>query len=298
MKKNPVTLIAGGCLILLFTLLLFCFQVRQGEVAVVTTFGRPTRTYEPGGPYFKWPTPIQKDHHFDQRIQNYEGKFEETLTSDAYPLLMMTYLGWRISDPAQFFPRFAGGQIAKAEENLESLVRDAKNAVVGQHPFAHFISTDQTELKLTQIESEILRRIQTQAKANNYGIEIKFVGIKRLGLPDSVTEAVFSQMQSERQVKTSSIENEGTAQASRIRSDATTISARLLTEADTEASRILGLGELEAAKSFAVFEQNPELASLLLKLSALEASLKEKTTLILDQRTPPLDLLQLQPGKK
>ena len=106
MKKNPVTLIAGGCLILLFGLLLFCFQVRQGEVAVVTTFGRPTRTYEPGGPYFKWPTPIQKDHHFDQRIQNYEGKFEETLTSDAYPLLMMTYLGWRINDPAQFFPRF------------------------------------------------------------------------------------------------------------------------------------------------------------------------------------------------
>jgi hypothetical protein len=40
-----------------------------------------------------------------------------------------------------------------------------------------------------------------------------------------------------------------------------------------------------------VFQQNPELATLILKLQALELMLKEKTTLILDQNTPPLDLL-------
>ena len=53
-----------------------------------------------------------------------------------------------------------------------------------------------------------------------------------------------------------------------------------------------GLGEREAAKSFEVFQQNPELANFLLKLTGLEAFLKERTTLILDQGTPPLDLLK------
>ncbi len=39
-------------------LYLFTFQVRETQIVVVTTFGKPTRTlYEPGI-YFKWPRPI------------------------------------------------------------------------------------------------------------------------------------------------------------------------------------------------------------------------------------------------
>ena len=49
MKRNPLTLIIGLLLILIFGLLLFVFQVRKSEVAVVTTFGKPTRPItEPG----------------------------------------------------------------------------------------------------------------------------------------------------------------------------------------------------------------------------------------------------------
>lgn len=43
MKRNPLTLVIGLVLILIFGLLLFTFQVRTTEVAVVTTFGKPTR---------------------------------------------------------------------------------------------------------------------------------------------------------------------------------------------------------------------------------------------------------------
>ena len=52
------------------------------------------------------------------------------------------------------------------------------------------------------------------------------------------------------------------------------------------------IGEKEAAKHYAVFEQNPELANFLLKLNGLELFLKDRTTLILDQGTPPIDLLR------
>ena len=43
MKRNTLTLVIGAVLILIFALLLFTFQVRKSEVAVVTTFGKPTR---------------------------------------------------------------------------------------------------------------------------------------------------------------------------------------------------------------------------------------------------------------
>ncbi len=50
MKRNLLTLITGAVLVVIFTLLLLVFQVRQSEVAVVTRFGRPDRTKaEPRG---------------------------------------------------------------------------------------------------------------------------------------------------------------------------------------------------------------------------------------------------------
>ena len=297
MKKSPITFAIGAVLMIIFVLLTFVFQVRKSEVAVVTTFGKVTDKKTEPGPYLKWPWPIQKVHKLDQRIQNFEGKFEETLTPDGYNLLAMVYVGWKISDPAQFFPKFANGSIPEAEKALEGLVRSAKNEIIGQHPFAHFISTNEKELKFTEIENEMLQKVQAQVRANNYGIEIKFLGIKKLGLPESVTQAVFDRMRSERTVLVSAIQFGGEEQAIKIRSSADRESARLLADADAEATRIRGAGEAAAAKSFAVFAQNPELANLILKLNALELSVREKTTLILDQGTPPFDLLNASPRK-
>ena len=57
MKRNPVTIFIGGFLLLIFILLLFLFQVRTTEVAVVTTFGKVSHTAE-AGPHFRWPWPV------------------------------------------------------------------------------------------------------------------------------------------------------------------------------------------------------------------------------------------------
>jgi len=290
MKRNTLILIVGALLLAMFVLLLFVFQVRTTEVAVVTTFGRATRPITEPGAYFKWPWPIQKVQKFDKRIHNFESKFEQVLTPDGYNLLIMVYAGWTISQPDVFFPRF-NGSIRQAEENLEGIIRNAYAGVVGQHPLSHFISTDEKELKFTVVEQEILDRIQRDAKASGYGIEIKFLGIKKLGLPESVTQLVFERMQSERELQETKIKAEGQNAADVIRSGANLESAKILAKADAEATRIRGQGELEAAKAWQVFQKNPELASFLLQINALEQFLKERTTLILDQTTPPLQLL-------
>ncbi|MDB6029527.1 MAG: hypothetical protein JWM68_5750 [Verrucomicrobiales bacterium] len=299
MKRNPLTILIGAVLLVIFASLLFCYQVRQSEFVVVTTFGKPTGELLPPGLHVKLPWPIQKTHPLDRRIQNFDEKFEETPTSDGFYLMVMTYVGWRINDPAAFFPKFARDSgdseatIHEAEKTLEALVRSAKKEIVGTHPFSDFISTDETKLKFGEIEAEILKKVQERVAANSYGLEIKFLGIKKLGLPESVTQNVFDRMQSERQVLVSKIQFEGEEQAIKIKSAADRESAKLLADAEGEATRIRGQGEAEAAKSFAVFQQSPELANLILKLNALELTLKDKSTLILDQSTPPFDLLRV-----
>jgi len=294
-KRNPLAMVIGGVLLVVFGLLLFMYQVRVTEVAVVTTFGKPTREVIDPGAYFKWPWPFQKVHTFDKRIHNFEGQFETVLTSDHYNLLIMVYAGWRIEDPMVFFPRFRDGSTTEAEKSLEGLVRNAYSGVVGSHPFSHFISTDPNELKFVDIEAEILERVRKDAASSGYGIEVAFLGIKRLGLPESVTEAVFKRMESERQVLIDEIKYDGEQQASAIRTAANLESARLVTEAEAEATSLISLGQAEAAKYFKVFERNPELANFLLKLAGLEAFLKDKTTLVLDPNTSPLELLLTQP---
>src|SRR6185369_10163702 len=108
MKRNPVLIIIGVVLLGILALLLFVFQVRQSEVAVVTTFGKPTRPITEPGAHFKLPWPIQKVYKFDQRVQNFEDALTEGITSDSFNLLTSVYVGWRITQVTDYFPKFAG----------------------------------------------------------------------------------------------------------------------------------------------------------------------------------------------
>jgi membrane protease subunit HflC len=292
MKRNPLILGIGVLLILIVGLLLFVFQVRKSEVVVVTTFGKPTRDLSEPGPHLKWPWPIESVHRFDQRVQNFEDKFTEGLTQDSFNILASVFVGWKITDPKAFFPKFAGTPepIAEAEKVMDRMLSNAKAAVIGKHPLSDFLSTSAEGNKFADIEKEILGVIQSQVHANNYGLEIEFLGIKRLGLPENVTASVFERMQAERKRLADKSQSEGEAEAQTIRSDAEHKAAVVLADAGAQATAIRGKGEAEAAKSLSVFQQNPELASFIFRLSALEDALKDRSTLIFDQHTPPFDL--------
>ena len=294
MKLNPLSLVIGLLLIIVFGLLLFTFQVRTTEVAVVTTFGNPTRPITEPNLYFKWPWPIQKVWWFDRRVQNFEDQLTQGLTQDSFNLLTSVYVGWKVSDPTAFFPRFAGSAnpIATAESLLDQWLGNTKTAIVGKHPLSDFISTTDNGASFVAIEKEILASIQAQLRTNNLGLEIQFLGIKRLQLPESVTQSVFERMTSERKVLADRFQYEGEAEAQRIRSGAERKAAEVLANAEGQATEIKGQGEAQAAKSLAVFQQNPELASFIFRLSALEGSLKERSVLIFDQHTPPFDLFR------
>jgi modulator of FtsH protease HflC len=292
MKRNIITFIIGAVLVVIFILLLFVFQVRQTEVAVVTTFGNPARAIDKPGAYLKWPWPIQKVYKFDNRIQNFQDKFSENLTADSINLLTSVYVGWRISDAEQFLREFPGGSVTSAQTMIESMLRSAKSAAVGKHPLSDFVNADPKQLKFDEIENEIEDAVQGELETNNCGIKIEFLGIEKLGLPESVTEAVFARMKSERQVLISRAQNEGKKEATIIRANADRQASDTLADANADATRIKGEGVAEAAKTLPIFQENPDLAVFLLRIDALQQSLNSKSILIFDQRTPPFDLFR------
>ena len=156
MKKNLLTIVIASVLVVIFALLLFTFQVRQSEVAVLTTFGKPAaNNLDQPNLYFKWPWPIQQVYRFDQRVQNFEDKYSENLTADNTMLLTSVYVGWKISDAKEFFPKFAGGSVEAAQRQLETMLRSAKAAVIGKHNLSDFVNADPKQLKLEAIEDAL-----------------------------------------------------------------------------------------------------------------------------------------------
>ena len=297
MKKNLITVIIAAVLVVIFALLLFTFQVRQSEVAVLTTFGKPAaNNIDQPSLYFKWPWPIQQVYRFDQRVQNFEDKFSENLTADSTLLQVSVYVGWRISDAKEFFPKFAGGSVAAAQRQLESMLRSAKSAVIGKHNLSDFVNSDQSQLKFEAIENEIKASVQNELAAQNYGISIEFLGIKKLGLPENVTQTVFDRMKSERQKLINEAQFKGEAEATKIKSAAERQAADVIANAQAAATRIEGEGVAEAAKTLSVFQQNPELAIFQLKLEALKSSMNQKSTLFFDETKPPFDIFRNLPG--
>jgi membrane protease subunit HflC len=228
-------------------------------------------------------------YKFDGRIQNFQDKLGETITHDNNELILTIYAGWKISDASEFYPKFLGS-VPYAQTALEGMLRNAKIAVVSTNNLSAFVNPDPAQLHFDQMEQQIQDIVQSELSTNQYGIELEFVGFKKIELPQSVTQSVFDRMRKERQVLINREQFDGIKEASFIKSTADRQAAETIANANAIAVHIQGEGEAAAAKVLPVFEQNPALANYLLKLDALQQALDRQTTLIFDERTPPFDL--------
>jgi len=285
---------------MIFISALVVFEVKQTEDAVVMTFGKPrmetvdkatrVKVYKPGL-HYKWPYPIETVWTHDNRLQCYELKkaqIEQCQTKDEYQVIVSTYVLWKVGDPGTFLK--AVNSTAEAENKLDDVVRNARSNVMGQHNLTELINIDSSKVKIQEIEAEILKGVEGIAM-DKYGIRVTMVGFKHLGFPEQVTNKVFDRMRAERGRKSDKYLAEGKRDAQRIRSETDLQASSKLVQAEAEAKRIRAEGDRAAAEYYAVFSKNPELAAFLRKLESLRQTISEKTTLILDTRTPPYDLL-------
>ena len=288
--KHWPTMLLGIAVAAILLTAVCSFQLNETESAVVTTFGRPAQITEPGL-HFRWPFPFQKISRFDHRVRCYEGssgKLEETMTGDGHNLLVGIYVNYRIGDVVKFFVTFE--DVTRAEDQLNSLMRGAKNSAFGLYRFNQIVNTDPKEMRLGEIQDRIKNDLVRLTK--DYGIEILSVGINTINVPKTVSEKVFSRMIAERKRVADKYIAEGESEASKIRISADSAKVVKLADAEAQAKEIRARGDAEAAKYYAVFKQNPDLAEFLRKLDSLREIMKGRTTLVVDTNTAPFDLLK------
>jgi len=270
------------------------FQVNETQVALLTTFGKATTEDEITKPgwHFQWPWPVQKVYKFDARMNVLEAEMEETTTSGHIPIIVNTYLVWKIAEPLKFANSV--GTTEDAEKKLLSLISDSQNSAIGRHSFSEFVNSDPDKIKLPQIEQEIFSNLSAPAR-DEYGIEVCTFGIKRLKINESATEKVFERMKSDRDRITQNITSQGESEATKIRSDADSKKAELLAAAQARAKAIRGEGDAEAAKHYKALEDDPELAMFLREMEALKKMLAERTTIVFSADSDIFKYLKKKP---
>jgi len=129
--KNVAIAIFIAFIVITLSLYLVSFQVRDTESCLVTTFGKATRQLVDSGVHFKWPFPIQQVHKFDSRMRVFAPQVEETSTAGGEPIIVNTYVVWKIAQPLEFFN--AVKTVRKAEDKLlRSRIGNTQNSVIGR----------------------------------------------------------------------------------------------------------------------------------------------------------------------
>lgn len=298
MKKQVFTVIIAVVVAVILVLYLFSFQVRETEIAIVTTFGKPTSVKRAPGLYWKWPWPVQQIEQYDGRIHIFGDRLEETLTRDKKNILITACVGWQIGDvkqagkgrdPALVF-RESIGTMKSAEEKLKSVVGDRKSEVVGRYVLDQFVNVDKDKMKFAEIEETMLSEIVDFVHAE-YGIDVVLFRINRLEFPANAVEAVQTRMKEERNREVEKFIARGEAEANEIRSGADRQKAQILALAKREAERIRGEGEKKVAEYSEIFNRYPDLANWLRTVRAMEEICKTRTTVVLDSKNSFVEAL-------
>ena len=324
-RRNILTLATGAIIVVILVLYTIAYVVGEGQVGVLTTFGKVVRVVDQPGLYWKAPWPIQSVAKLDARLHTDRDRHEETKTADGELVVVLSYYNWRIADPQLFYTtiykRDREETLREVRTRLGGIVRDAKNDVFGRHAFSDLMpklqavdeAASDTEdeaaseaapaaptviakTKLGEIEDEILATVRPQA-LKDYGIEVEQVGIMRFELPEATTQVVFTRMRAEREGSAARIRSAGKGQAEGIKADADYQGAVIISDAETLAERYKAEGDVEAAEYNVIFAQNPEVHDLVRSFQALKTIINEQTILILSTDSVLFRLLNELPEK-
>ena len=263
----PLSAIIGA------TIFFSMFIVKEVNQAIVLQFGDPKRIIVNPGLNFKIPF-IQNVVYLDKRILNLDAPSEEVIASDQKRLIVDAFARFKIVDPLKFYISVGDERVARSR--LATVINSRIRNVLGQEELQTLLSVD----RIKQME---LIKEGVNAEAQNFGINIVDVRIKRADLPQANSEAIFRRMQTEREREAKEFRARGAEMAVTITSTADKEVTVLIADAEKKSEIMKGEGDGERNKIFAdAFGRDPEFFAFYRAMQAYETALiGGETSLIL-----------------
>lgn len=273
MNANAIAGVAGG-IVLLSSLSLF--TVDQRQFALVSQFGEVREIITEPGLGFKIPL-IQQVRYFDRRVLTLDSQEPERfITSEKKNVLVDSYVKWRIIDPKLYYIS-VGGDESRARTRLNQTVNAGLREEFGKRT-VHDVVSGARERIMEEM------RGKADADARKIGVQIVDVRVKRVELPQEVSDAVFRRMEAERKRVANELRSQGSAEAEKIRADADRQRDIIVAEAYREAQKTKGEGDARAAAIYGqAFGPHPEFYAFYRSMEAYRNSFKGKSdVMVLD----------------
>ena len=263
----PVLIVLG------LTAFFSIFIVKEVNQAIVLQFGDPKRIILKPGLNFKLPF-IQNVVFLDKRILNLDTPPEEVIASDQKRLIVDAFARFQIVDPLKFYISVGNERVARSR--LSTIINSRIRNVLGKQRLQTLLSEDRTK-QMALIQDGVNK------EAENFGIEIVDVRIKRADLPPANSEAIYRRMQTEREREAKEFRAKGAEMAITITSTADKEVTVILADAEKQSQIMKGEGDGKRNKIFAdAFGQDPEFFAFYRAMQAYEKALiGGETSLIL-----------------
>jgi membrane protease subunit HflC len=241
------------------------FTVKETELAIKFRLREIVATdFEPGL-HFKIPW-IESVQKFDRRVLTRNYPAEQFLTSEGKILNVDFYVKWRVSDIARYYLATNGDEEAAASR-LAEIVKDGLKGVIAKRTIQQVVAAERAEFI-----GDILQF--AGRSVSQLGLTLVDVRVKRIDLPDEVSESVYNRMRQNFARQASQLRAEGDEQAQRIRAEAERERTEVLARGNRDAEVIRGEGDAQAAETYArAYQRYPDFYSFHRSLEAYRNSI-------------------------
>jgi membrane protease subunit HflC len=251
------------------------FTVEQRQNAIVFQLGEVKDVVTRPGLHWKWPL-IQNVRTFDMRILSFDDPEPlRFITSEKKPVLVDSFVKWRIIDVRQYYISVQGDEF-RAATRLKQTISGGLQNEFNKRTVHEVVSGERDKIM------DEVRVKADQELRRDLGVELVDVRLKRVDLPEEVSESVYRRMEAERKRIANELRSTGSAEAERIRADADRQREVILAEAYRDAQRTRGEGDARASAIYAqAFSHNPEFYSFYRSMEAYRATFHGKGDLLL-----------------
>ncbi len=281
--------------------------VQEGQVAVVTRFGKYTKTLPPG---LQWrvPYPIEAHQMVNiAQLRTFEVGFRGTARNKVLPESLMLTTDENIVDVQyvvqyRLNPDGAPDYLFRTnmpDESVRQAAEAAMREIVGRKTMDFVLYEGRTEVatEVHNLAQSILDRYDT-------GIQISTVAIQNVQPPEQVQaafdDAVKAGQDRERQI------NEGNAYANQVLPQAQGQVARMLQDAEGYRAKVVGDAEGDTARFLSIeaeFAKAPEVTRQRMYLATMEQILESTAKVVVDADSSnnmlylPLDKIMSQAAR-
>jgi len=260
--------ILTSLLVLIIVVSSSTFIVDEREVAIKFRLGEIVNSYENPGLYFMIPF-VNNVKKYDSRLLTMDSKPEQFLTSEKKNVIVDSFVKWRITKPKNFY-RASKGDERIGINRLSQIINDLTKSEFSKRTINEVVSGDRNILMN-------IVKIEANKDAGALGITVIDVRLKKVDLPDEVSDSVYARMVKERATVAKAFRSKGKEEAQGISALAERESETIIAEAYKQGQEIKGEGDAISTETYAkAYNLNPEFYSFYRSLNAYTKSFSNR----------------------